>query len=86
MKRIKMITTMANDRQTFHGDSEYDVDDLTAHQAIKAGIAIEVKPKAQSVLAKAETPKPTLREPSTLCEPKSDDVEFSDKVTKAEKK
>ena len=57
--RIKMITTMANDRQTFLTDEEYDVVELMGVQAIRAGIASEIKPPAPKAEPKAKPePKP----------------------------
>lgn len=63
-----MIETMANERQVFIGGQEFEMDDEVARQAIRAGIAIEVKAKADPKAKKqpAAAPAPaTATTPAT---------------------
>ena len=68
--RIKMITTMANDRQTFLTDEEYDVVELMGVQAIRAGIASEIKPPAPKAEPKAK-PEPKPVKPKVEVKPEA---------------
>lgn len=63
-----MITSLANDRQVFLGDSEYEMEDVEANGLIKAGIAFEIK--KQAAQKPVEPPKPVSDEPKKPAAPK----------------
>ncbi len=56
--RIRFLETLSTPVEVYLGAKEYEMDDLTARQAIRAGIALEVKPEPKPLpKPKAEKPK-----------------------------